>query len=152
MKKVIAKTTCIVTFFNGSHYWGGQLDTVAKKQNLKQKMKQNCETHWYALILQSLTVKDYWYVLCFMDEGIPNQSDARNPLSHICFQPDAQKRMNNLSPVAADILNIMLHDLEYWQQPNQLIKVTKLLVNAIGNLESQEASLANCMLELIRYA
>jgi uncharacterized membrane protein len=59
MKKIISKTTRIVTFFNNSHYWGGQLNDEAKKENITRKMKQNCESRWYALMLQSLSVKSY---------------------------------------------------------------------------------------------
>jgi len=49
MKKIVSKTTRIVTFFNSSHYWGGQLNVEVKKENITRKMKQNCESRWYAL-------------------------------------------------------------------------------------------------------
>jgi len=62
MKKIVAKVTRIVSFFNNSHYWGGQLDAEAKKQNVHQRMKQNCDTRWYALILQALSVQSYRYI------------------------------------------------------------------------------------------
>lgn len=76
----------------------------------------------------------------------------RNPLSLICFRPDAQKKTNNLSPVAPDVVTTILHDTQVWHRLNQLIKTTKPIVDAIGNLESRESSLADCMLELIRCA
>lgn len=34
MKAVIAKNVQIVSFFNHSHYWGGQLKSVAKEMNI----------------------------------------------------------------------------------------------------------------------
>ena len=74
------------------------------------------------------------------------------PLSRLCFCPDAQKRTNNLSPVPSEIIEIILHDRQFWPQLNQLINTVKPLVDAIGNLESQEVSLADCMLEFIRCA
>jgi hypothetical protein len=45
----------------------------------------------------------------------------------------------------------ILTDPEYWHRLNQLIKTCKLLVDAIGNLESCDATLANCMLELQQF-
>ncbi|KAG2336964.1 hypothetical protein BDR05DRAFT_978652 [Suillus weaverae] len=57
MKKILSKTTRIVSFFNSSHYWGGQLNDEAKKVGVTHKLKQNCETHFYALILQCLSPK-----------------------------------------------------------------------------------------------
>lgn len=46
----------------------------------------------------------------------------------------------------------MLHDRTFWQWLDQLIKTVKPIVNAIGNLESREVSLADCMLEFIHCA
>jgi hypothetical protein len=59
MKKIITQTTRIVAFFNNSHYWGGQLNDEAKKQNIRRKLKQNCESRFYVLILHCLSVLDY---------------------------------------------------------------------------------------------
>ena len=56
-----------------------------------------------------------------------------------------------MTPVAMDVINIIQSPL-YWQQVEQLIKTVKPIVDAIGNLESREANLADCMLELIRCA
>ncbi|KAI6008123.1 hypothetical protein F5J12DRAFT_679022, partial [Pisolithus orientalis] len=55
MKKVMMKTTHVVTFFNSSHYWGGQLNDKAKRLGIRQRLKQNCESHFYALILHFLS-------------------------------------------------------------------------------------------------
>lgn len=59
MKKIIAQTTRIVSFFTTSHYWGGQLNAEAKQQGIKQRLKQNCESRFYALILHCLSVLTY---------------------------------------------------------------------------------------------
>ena len=74
------------------------------------------------------------------------------PLGQICVRPDAQKKTNNLSPVPPDIIKVVLTDSEYWPHLNQLVKTCKPIVDAIGNLESRDATLADCMLELIRCA
>jgi hypothetical protein len=74
------------------------------------------------------------------------------PLSHICLCPDAQKKTNGLSPVASDVVSTVLCDEEFWPHLKQLTKVIKPLVDAIGNIEARDASLADCMLELIRCA
>lgn len=60
--------------------------------------------------------------------------------------------MNNKSPVTPDVVETVLHDQFYWKHLEQLVKTTKFLVDAIGNIESRQASLADCMLELIRCA
>ncbi|KAF9241820.1 ribonuclease H-like domain-containing protein [Melanogaster broomeanus] len=135
MKKIITKTTRVVSFFNSSHYWGGQLNNEAKKLDIKQRLKQNCESRFYALILHCMSVKSH-----------------KNPLYHICIRPDAQRKTNNQSPVAPDVVDIVLHERNYWKRLEQLIKTTKFLVDALGNIESRQASLADCMLELIRCA
>jgi hypothetical protein len=59
MKKILSKTTRIVSFFNSSHFWGGQLSDEAKKLGVTRKLKQNCETRFYALILQCLSVLEH---------------------------------------------------------------------------------------------
>jgi hypothetical protein len=46
----------------------------------------------------------------------------------------------------------MIRDATYWQLLQQLIKTCKPLVDAIGNLESRDATLADCMPELIHCA
>ncbi|KAF9231952.1 ribonuclease H-like domain-containing protein, partial [Melanogaster broomeanus] len=135
MKKVIAKTTRIVAFFMSSHYWGGQLNDEAKLQGIKQRLKQNCESRFYALILHCLSVLSH-----------------KNALFQVCLRPGAQQKTNNESPVAFDVIETILHDRFYWKRLEQLVKTTKSLVDAIGNVESRRASLADCMLELIRCA
>ncbi|KAF9235775.1 hypothetical protein BU15DRAFT_89437 [Melanogaster broomeanus] len=109
MKKVIAKTTRIVAFFMSSHYWGGQLNDKAKLQGIKQRLKQNCESRFYALILHCLSVLSH-----------------KNALF--------QRKTNNESPVAFDVIETILHDRFYWKRLEQLVKTTKSLVDAIGNL------------------
>jgi uncharacterized membrane protein len=43
MKRVISQTARIVSFFNGSHYWGGQLDDAARGMNISRSMKTNTD-------------------------------------------------------------------------------------------------------------
>jgi hypothetical protein len=62
MKKIIIKTTCIVTFFNISHYWEGQLKQEAQKLKINCMLKKNCETRFYALSLQCASVLENQYV------------------------------------------------------------------------------------------
>jgi hypothetical protein len=56
MKKVVAKATRVVTFFNSSHFWGGQLKAEAKALNITRTLKKNFETRFYALSLQGQSV------------------------------------------------------------------------------------------------
>jgi hypothetical protein len=59
MKIVILQTARIVSFFNSSHYWGGQLDEAAQLMNILSSMKTHTESRWYSLILQALSVSNY---------------------------------------------------------------------------------------------
>lgn len=74
------------------------------------------------------------------------------PLGRLCLRTDAQKKVGGLSPVPQDIIKIALADPDYWSRLNQLIKTCKPIIDAIGNVESRDCNLADCMLELIRCA
>ena len=70
MKKVVTKASHIVTFFNSSHFWGGQLKTEAKSLNITQTLKKNFETWFYALLLQGQSVIGNQYgVYCIFIDG-----------------------------------------------------------------------------------
>jgi hypothetical protein len=136
MKKTVSQANRTVTFFNGSHYWGGQLKDEAKRLKVTRGLKKNCESRWYALILLCLSV------------AIHHQA-----MAIICLRPDAQKKQKDtLSPVAPDVITTVLNTPTFWPLLNQLTRVTKPMVDAIGNCESREATLADCMLELLRCA
>ncbi|KAF5344486.1 hypothetical protein D9758_014132 [Tetrapyrgos nigripes] len=135
MKTTISRSTRIVTFFNGSHYWGGQLKEEAARQGITRGFTKNCESCWYALILHCCSVKGYRY-----------------PLVTICCCLDANEKENGFSCIKAEVIEIVQATTTFWKRLDQLIRVTKPLVDAIGNLESREANLADCMLEMIRCA
>ncbi|KIO06269.1 hypothetical protein M404DRAFT_138850 [Pisolithus tinctorius Marx 270] len=135
MKQVIAQATCIVSFFNNSHYWGGQLKEQARKDGIRRTLKQNCKTQWYALILQAISVNKH-----------------RNALTLVCVHPDAQCQIGGFTPVAKDVITTVLHDAEFWNAIGQLIKTAQPLVDAIGDCKSHDTSLADCMLTLIHCA
>ena len=59
MKATITKSARIVTYFNSSHYWGGQLESIAATQNVTHSLKTNTETQWYSLILQALSLQSH---------------------------------------------------------------------------------------------
>ncbi|KAI0082441.1 hypothetical protein K474DRAFT_1694307 [Panus rudis PR-1116 ss-1] len=117
-KVIISQASRIVSFFNGSHFWGGQLKSAAANDNVKQKLRTHTESRWYSLIILCLIVLEY-----------------HRALVQICSRDDARRRIGGMTPVA-----------------HQIVKTCKPLVDAIGNLESREATLAECMLELIRCA
>ncbi|KAL1725142.1 ribonuclease H-like domain-containing protein [Schizophyllum commune] len=132
-KKVISKNTVIVSFFNGSHYWGGQLmDDAKTRQPRTRSLKQNCETRWYAITLQALSIESMRY-----------------SLQAICVRRDAQKSMKGLSAVKKEVIDAVFDDA-YWIWLDQIIRVTKPIVDMIGNLESRSCTLADCVLEAIR--
>ncbi|KAJ6548592.1 ribonuclease H-like domain-containing protein [Mycena capillaripes] len=124
IKAIITKANRSVTFFNGSHYWGGQLKAEAKRLQ-----------RWYALILLCVSVACH-----------------RQPLSITCLREDAQKKTKGLSAVAEDVVNIILNTPTFWPLLRQVTRVAKPIVDAIGNCESRTTTLADCMLELLRCA
>ncbi|EIN06006.1 hypothetical protein PUNSTDRAFT_73413, partial [Punctularia strigosozonata HHB-11173 SS5] len=132
VKKVASHNARIVSFFNGSHFWGRQLKLQAAKSGVKQSLETNTESRFYALILQFMSTRDHWYTL----------------LSCICVQDDVQHSVNKLSPVNRDVIQIML-DSVHWAWNDQLVCVTKPLIDIIGDIEGRDATLADCMLELI---
>ncbi|EJF63824.1 hypothetical protein DICSQDRAFT_145296 [Dichomitus squalens LYAD-421 SS1] len=136
MKQVIKKVTEVVTFFNRSHYWGGQLKGEALKHGIKTSLKQNCESRWYALVLHCMSVQTY-----------------RPALIAICIREDALRPPDKLSPIPRSIYDIVVTNGNlFWPAIAQFIRTVKPLVDAIGNVESRDATLADCMLELIRCA
>jgi hypothetical protein len=62
IKKFITATATIVSFFNTSHYWGGQLEEEAKAFNIGRSLKTRTESRWYSLILQCLSVVAHRWV------------------------------------------------------------------------------------------
>ncbi|OSX56534.1 hypothetical protein POSPLADRAFT_1160181, partial [Postia placenta MAD-698-R-SB12] len=91
-------------------------------------LKTHTASHFYSLILQSLSVRDH-----------------RTALIQICSQREAVHTVSRLSPVMKDIIPIVV-SAEHWILTDQLICITKPLVDVIGDIESQDATLADCML------
>jgi hypothetical protein len=131
MKQTVRKNACIVSFFESSHYWGGQLQDLARKQGLQRGLKTNTESRFYSLILQGLSIQEH-----------------KLSLTQLCLQDDAQRSVRGLTPVAKDVVAAVL-DFQQWALINQLIRICKPLVDVIGNIKSRDTTLADCMLELI---
>ena len=70
----------------------------------------------------------------------------------VCNRTDARQKTEGFSPVSPDVLNIVVREPEYWDMLAQTICICKPLVDAIGNIESRDATLADCMIELLRIA
>lgn len=130
-KQAISKNTRIVTFFNASHYWGGQLEEVAISKGVTRGLKTNTESRFYALILQALSVTDH-----------------KAALMELCTRDAAQRKVNGLTPVNEDVVQTVFN-LSRWKLTDQLIRICKPLVDIIGDVESRDATLADCMLQLI---
>nr|GAT42637.1 predicted protein [Mycena chlorophos] len=135
VKTAVSHANRVVTFFNGSHYWGRQLQAEAERLHITRGLKKNCESRWYTLILLCLSV-----------------SAHRQPLSITCLREDAQRKTQGLSAVAEDVITAVLRDSTFWPLLMQVTRVCKPIVDAIGNCESRETTLADCMLELLRCA
>ena len=87
MKTTITKNTRIVSFFRSSHYWGGQLDDVAKNKKITRALKTNTESRFYALVLQAMSVREH-----------------KPALTELCMRDDAQRSVRGLTPVAKDVV------------------------------------------------
>ncbi|KAJ7049771.1 ribonuclease H-like domain-containing protein [Mycena amicta] len=132
-KSALQKANCTVSFFNGSHYWGGQLKIAALAENITRGLKKDCESRWYALIVLALSV---WL--------------HQTALSVLVARPDARKPADNLSPVNADVIRIIQDiDDEFWPWIDRVIRVARPFVDAIAASEGRSVNLADCMLNLL---
>ncbi|KAH9910897.1 uncharacterized protein BXZ73DRAFT_57504 [Epithele typhae] len=68
------------------------------------------------------------------------------------MRPGAIRAVGGLSTIPPTIRTIVLDHINFWPHLSQLIRTAKPLVDAIGNVESRDSGLADCMLELIRCA
>ena len=135
-KAALQKANRIVTFFNGSHYWGGQLRTAALAEKVTRGLKKNCESRWYALILLALSVTEH-----------------QTPLSTLVVRPEARKRRDGYSSVNVDVIRIIQDvDESFWPWIDQVIRVARPFVDAIADSEGRSVTLADCMLNLLRAA
>ena len=66
----------------------------------------------------------------------------------LCVRDDAQQSQGSLTAVAKDVLATVF-DIQRWKLTDQLIHVCKLLVDIISDVKSRDASLADCMLQMI---
>ncbi|KAG7098891.1 hypothetical protein E1B28_000791 [Marasmius oreades] len=67
----------------------------------------------------------------------------------ICVWPDTRQSQNGLSAVSSEVVTIILMDNACWTYLAQTIKVVKPVVDMIGDCESRQATLADCMLQLL---
>ncbi|KAH9891178.1 hypothetical protein C8Q73DRAFT_651269, partial [Cubamyces lactineus] len=70
-------------------------------------------------------------------------------LAVLCIRCDAEKSVNGLLAIPSGIRDTVLSNTSFWPYLNQFIKTMKPLVDAIGNLESRQTTLTDCMLKLI---
>ncbi|KAK7008485.1 DUF659 domain-containing protein [Favolaschia claudopus] len=123
-KKTIQLANKIVTFFNSSHFWGGQLKMVATAEEISRGLKSNCESRCVVL--------------------------HQTPLGTLIARPDARKPTNGLSAINADVVKaIQDHNDTFWPMLKQIIRVAKPFVDVIAACEGRSATLADCMLHLL---
>ena len=67
----------------------------------------------------------------------------------ICARGDAFRSQGGLSPVNKDVIEIVILNNNHWDFNQQIIDICKPLVDIIGNVESRDANLADCMVKLI---
>ncbi|KAF9005030.1 ribonuclease H-like domain-containing protein [Cyathus striatus] len=123
VKSLIKKNTKIVTFFNASHYWG--------ENNITHGLKKNTESRFYAIILQALSAQEH-----------------KKVLYELCSHDEAQRTIGGLSPIWCDVISCVL-ELGQWQLNKEFICICKPLVDLIGDTESWDVTLADCIIQLI---
>ncbi|KAJ7211665.1 ribonuclease H-like domain-containing protein [Mycena pura] len=132
-KSAIQRGNRVVTFFNNSHYWGGQLKGAALAEKITRGLKKNCESRWYALILLAMSV-----------------SAHRVPLNTIIARPEARKATAGLSAVNPDVISIVRdNDDDFWPWLTRVIRIARPFVDSIAECEGRSVTLADCMLSLL---
>ncbi|KAJ7069348.1 ribonuclease H-like domain-containing protein [Mycena amicta] len=135
-KAAFLKGNRVVTFFNGSHYWGGQLKIAALAEEITRGLKKDCASRWYALIVLLLSVDAH-----------------KTPLNTLVARPEARKATDGLSAVNADVVRIIQdHDNSFWPMIKQGIRIARPFVDVIAQCEGRAVTLADCMLNLLRAA
>ncbi|KAJ7194560.1 ribonuclease H-like domain-containing protein [Mycena pura] len=133
IKSAIQRGNHIVTFFNGLHYWGGQLKAVALAEKITRGLKKNCESRWYAIILLAMSVEAH-----------------QTPLSLLVARPDARKVTGGFSAVNGDVIRtIQDYADDFWPWISRLIRVARPFVDSIAACEGRDVTLADCMLSLL---
>lgn len=132
-KAAFGKANRVVTFFNGSHYWGGQLKIAALAEEITRGLKKDCASRWYALILLLRSVDAH-----------------ETPLSTVVARPEARKAIDGLSAINLDVVRI-IQDPEntFWPMVKQGIRIAQPFVDAIAQCEGRAVTLADCMLNLL---
>ena len=70
-------------------------------------------------------------------------------LQSICVRKDAMRPQGGLSPVNKDVIETVVMNKDHRDLNRQIIDICKPLIDTIGNVESRDANLADCMVELI---
>ncbi|KAF7357487.1 DUF659 domain-containing protein [Mycena sanguinolenta] len=128
------KANHIVSFFNGSHYWGGQLKITASAEKITCGLKKNYELRWYTLILLALSVLLHQLAL-----------------NILIACSDARKVMAGFSTVNTDVVAIVQDD-SFWLWVEWAMAVACPFVDTIAECEGRSVTLADCMLQFLAAA
>ncbi|CAG8670315.1 18041_t:CDS:2 [Cetraspora pellucida] len=124
---VIKNNQKLVNFFTSFHIWLRTLHDWQKKEGLSYSLTTFCETRWYSLAKVCLGVKTYERAFnsCIRLSGTDNY-----PI------------------IKAEIQNI-INNCYHFANNDTLLTVLIPVVDAIGHLESRDATLADIFKELI---
>lgn len=59
-KRIMKHNARLVSFFNGSHYWGGVLRDEAGHNGKDRKLITHTESRWYTNTLQAIIIRELW--------------------------------------------------------------------------------------------
>jgi hypothetical protein len=59
MRKLLKQNARLVSFFQNSHFWSGQLEAISKENHITRKMVTHGDTRWFTQSKQAMSVQDH---------------------------------------------------------------------------------------------
>ena len=123
--QVLQKANMAVTFFKHNALWNDKLHEMETRAGLSHSLKLFCKTRWYSAVQTLRSVVDHESI--FRAVTHPD-----SPGSHIPQHID-------------DIIS----DRKFFDQVDVILTACKPVVDSLANLEEEQTTLADCLLELI---
>ncbi|CAG8720486.1 10884_t:CDS:2 [Cetraspora pellucida] len=119
----------LVNFFTASHIWLRVLKNWQKEEGISHFLTTFCKTQWYSLAKVCLGVSTF-------ERGFQH-----------CLKLSETNKTKY--PKIKDEIKSIVNDRYHFASNDTLVKVIKPVIDAIGRLESREATLADVFKELI---
>ncbi|CAG8686902.1 2016_t:CDS:1 [Cetraspora pellucida] len=127
---ICKKNQKLVNFFNASHIWHQELQNWQKEQKIRHFLDTFCETRWYLLAKVCMGVLVY-----------------KQGFQH-CLSLSENSR-SKYPEIENTVVKNIICDKYHFVDNYELTQLIKLIVDAIGRLESNDSTLADIFKELI---